>query len=80
MDIPTHSTTGSTVLCRGDFQALDASDPLSRYRDQFDLPTGVIYLDGNSLGPLPHRARERVEDVVSRQWGKGLIRSWNDER
>jgi len=60
--------------------ALDQSDPLSDFSQEFDLPEGVVYLDGNSLGPLPHRARRRVEDVVSRQWGEGLIRSWNDEQ
>jgi len=80
MDFPTHMTEESKVLSRDDIRALDASDPLARYRDEFDLPDGVVYLDGNSLGPLPHRARKHLEDVVSRQWGKGLIRSWNDEQ
>ena len=80
MEIMPTSTTKSKELNRGDFQTLDASDPLAPCRDQFDLPAGVVYLDGNSLGPLPCCARERLEDVVSRQWGKGLIRSWNDEQ
>lgn len=57
---------------------LDAADPLSHFRDRFVLPNGVIYLDGNSLGALPKAAVERVEQVVTGEWGEGLIRSWND--
>ena len=44
----------------------------------FDLPEGVVYLDGNSLGALPRGVAERLVDVVRREWGSGLIRSWND--
>jgi len=43
----------------------------------FDLPQGVIYLDGNSLGPLPRGAAERAGEVITRQWGHELIRAWN---
>ncbi|MBM1220815.1 kynureninase [Ponticoccus sp. SC2-23] len=43
----------------------------------FDLPDGVIYLDGNSLGPLPRGAAERAGEVITRQWGQELIRAWN---
>ena len=57
---------------------LDAADPLSHFRDRFALPEGVIYLDGNSLGALPKAAAERVQHVVTDEWGNGLIRSWND--
>jgi kynureninase len=46
----------------------------------FDLADGLVYLNGNSLGPPPRRVAERVEDVVRREWGQGLIRSWNDAR
>lgn len=42
------------------------------------LPDGVVYLDGNSLGPLPHGVADRVAEVVRGEWGEGLIRSWND--
>lgn len=65
-------------MTREDFAALDAADPLAPFRAEFELPEDVIYLDGNSLGPLPRIARERVATCVSEEWGNGLIRSWND--
>ena len=57
--------------------ALDAKDPLRELRDQFELPEGVIYLDGNSLGMLPRTTAARVAEAVTKDWGQGLIRSWN---
>ena len=60
-----------------DCRALDAQDPLRPLRDLFTLPEGVIYLDGNSLGPLPKAAPERIASAVREEWGQGLIRSWN---
>lgn len=57
--------------------ALDARDALRPLRDLFTLPEGVIYLDGNSLGPLPKAAPERIAKAVQQEWGEGLIRSWN---
>ena len=58
-------------------QSLDAQDLLRPMREQFTLPEGVIYLDGNSLGVLPKTAAARVAEVLTQEWGQGLIRSWN---
>ena len=63
-----------------DCRALDAADPLRPLRDHFALPADTIYLDGNSLGVLPKAAAARVADVVAREWGTDLIRSWNTAR
>tara|TARA_R110002096_G_scaffold7971_4_gene33911 strand:+ start:383 stop:1624 length:1242 start_codon:yes stop_codon:yes gene_type:complete len=60
-----------------DIRARDAADPLKEFRDRFVIPDGVIYLDGNSLGCLPKDTPVRVNDVVEREWGEDLIRSWN---
>jgi len=65
-------------MTREDAEALDAVDPLARFKDAFDLPAGLIYLDGNSLGPPPKTALARLADVAAREWGRDLIRSWND--
>ena len=43
----------------------------------FDLPEGVIYLDGNSLGPLPKSVAVKVQQAVTEEWGQALIRAWN---
>jgi len=56
---------------------LDAADPLAEYRARFELPEGIIYLDGNSLGCLPKSTPARLERVVRDEWGGDLIRSWN---
>ena len=56
---------------------LDQADPLRAMRDAFTLPDGVVYLDGNSLGALPRATPGRVAEVIGREWGHGLIRSWN---
>ncbi|CAN0009160.1 MAG: kynureninase [Mameliella sp.] len=46
-------------------------------KELFHLPEGVIYLDGNSLGPLPKGATERMQQVMTAEWGQDLIRAWN---
>lgn len=65
-------------MTRDDARALDAVDPLRGFRDRFVLPKGVLYLDGNSLGPLPRTTARAIADLIERQWGERLIRSWNE--
>ncbi|MBB5220770.1 kynureninase [Amaricoccus macauensis] len=48
-----------------------------RTRAMFDLPKGIVYLDGNSLGPLPRAATDAVARVMRDEWGHELIRAWN---
>jgi kynureninase len=65
-------------LTREDCAARDAADPLAPFRDEFVLPDGVIYLDGNSLGALPRATPARVARLVEHEWGQRLIASWNE--
>jgi kynureninase len=60
-----------------DCQARDAADPLRPLRDLFSIPPGMIYLDGNSLGAMPKSAAARAAEVVTQEWGRDLIQSWN---
>ena len=65
------------MISQQDCRQRDAQDPLRTLRDLFDLPPGVIYLDGNSLGALPRAVPARMAHVVAQQWGQDLIKSWN---
>jgi hypothetical protein len=65
------------MTTRADCLRLDADDPLASLRDQFELPAGIIYLDGNSLGALPKAVPARLREVACDEWGHDLIRSWN---
>ena len=47
-------------------------------KDLFEIPEGVIYLDGNSLGVLPKGAASRATQVIEEEWGQQLIRAWNN--
>ena len=66
------------VMTRDEALAMDAKDPLYRFRDAFHLPKDIIYLDGNSLGPLPRTTATVMTGVVRHDWGDRLIRSWNE--
>ena len=66
------------MITREDCLALDAADPLKSLRDHFALDqadaSGLVYLDGNSLGPLPRVTPARLAQVASDEWGRGPIR------
>lgn len=67
----------SSELTRQAAIDLDANDDLAYLRDRFQVPEGVHYLDGNSLGILPRAVLPSLTNVVEQQWGQDLIRSWN---
>lgn len=56
---------------------MDRRDPLARFRGLFDLPEGLIYLGGHSLGPPPRTMRDRAEALIDREWGTDLVAAWN---
>lgn len=57
--------------------ALDASDPLARFREAFVRPGEIIYLCGHSLGAAPKIAVERMAQVAGEEWARSLVRGWN---
>ena len=65
------------MMQRQEARLLDHQDPLAPLRDDFALPDGVIYLDGNSLGAQPKAAAARAQHVIATEWGRELVRSWN---
>src|SRR5450830_1491010 len=67
------------MVTRQDCITLDQQDALAACRDKFALPEGEIYLDGNSLGAMPRHLPARMQEVMVKEWGNGLIRSWNDD-
>lgn len=79
-DVPVNSSTPAPdrLVTREDCARRDAADPLAGFRDRFSLPEATVYLDGNSLGALPVATAARVTEVIEAEWGRGLIRSWND--
>ena len=66
-----------TLVSREACVARDASDPIGALRDRFVIPEGVIYLDGNSLGPMPRAAVNIFNRTIEQEWGQDLIKSWN---
>lgn len=67
----------AAVSARADAERLDKDDPLAHRRAAFDIPDGVVYLDGNSLGPLPRAARDALHRAIEQEWRTDLIKSWN---
>lgn len=64
-------------LERRDLEELDRADPLRTFRERFELPEGIVYLDGNSLGPPARTMAARLERLVAGEWGADLVASWN---
>lgn len=65
------------MISRDDCLTLDAADALASLRDEFVLDDAVLYLDGNSLGPVTRSTQRRVTEVIEHEWASGLVRSWN---
>ena len=74
MSINISSLLESRTAC----EKADAADPLGYRREEFHLPQGLIYLDGNSLGPMPKKALEHLEQAIRNEWAEELISSWNN--
>ena len=70
--------TMNTPLNREALAERDRQDPLAAKRAAFTLTEGEIYLDGNSLGALVTSVAPRMQRAITEEWGRGLIRSWND--
>ena len=66
------------TLSHADCVARDRADSLAYARKRFSVPENVVYLDGNSLGALPVATISRLNETLQREWGEGLIRSWNN--
>jgi len=56
---------------------LDREDPLAAFRERFVMPACRAYLDGNSLGPMPVAAKERVQELLDAEWGGLGVGGWN---
>lgn len=60
-------------------QRIDNKDELKEFRSRFELnDPNLIYMDGNSLGVLPKSTHPRMNEVIEKEWGERLIRSWNE--
>jgi len=57
---------------------LDKTDTLKSFKEKFVADPSLIYLDGNSLGKLPIKTIETTANIIEKQWGNRLIRSWNE--
>ena len=65
-------------LLRETALAMDAADPLAKFRDEFLItdPT-MCYLDGNSLGRLPKATVASVNSFLTDEWGTQLVDGWS---
>jgi kynureninase len=69
--------SSTSLASRDACVARDLIDPLRAFRDRFGIPDGLIYLDGNSLGPMPRNAASILNRTIEQEWGHDLIGSWN---
>lgn len=73
-----HTSNQTTNQTRAQAIAMDEKDPLAPLRAHFILDDSEVYLDGNSLGPLMHSVKDELTHTINHQWGRRLIRSWNE--
>jgi kynureninase len=66
------------VITRDDCLALDRDDAMAPLRSEFILDDSLIYLDGNSLGPVSEAVQTRVRETVDREWAQSLVRGWGE--
>jgi kynureninase len=66
------------VITRDDCLAFDRDDELASLRSEFILEDSLIYLDGNSLGPVSRAVQTRVRETVDREWAQSLVRGWGE--
>jgi len=66
------------VISRDDCLALDRDDAMAPLRSEFVLDDSLIYLDGNSLGPVSKAVQTRVRETVDREWAQSLVRGWGE--
>ena len=64
-------------MTREECQHCDMQDPFRQHRERFVVPSGMIYLDGNSLGLMPRSVPKRIEQAMHQEWAQDLITSWN---
>ena len=66
------------VTDRGYALELDKNDPLAHYRSKFVITDpNLCYLDGNSLGRLPHASVKAMADFISHEWGNEVVNGWS---
>lgn len=77
MSAPVTASIQNDPITRESLSEMDAADPLAAFRERFVLPGDLVYMNGNSLGPLTSNARDRMSAAVADEWGTQLIRGWN---
>lgn len=68
----------TATITEEELRELDARDPLAPARSLFEVPEGMIYLDGNSLGAMPRAAPERLRTLTRDHWAVDLNRCWSE--